>query len=124
MPEVKDALQGIEGLPPRLVDRYGSALLDAVARGRAIPEQELPHFPRAPRQPRDPAREDRFKLLKKWREQEAASYALAPGVLINNAVLDALAAAHPRSAAELERVVGLKRWQKAELGAGLLAVLA
>lgn len=124
MPQQKDGLHGIEGLPPRLIERFGKALLAAVDRGRATPEQELPHFPRTPRKPRDPAREDRFKLLRQWREQEAVSYALSPGVLINNATLDALAAAHPRSEAELERVAGLKKWQKAELGAGLLAVLA
>ena len=68
--------------------------------------------------------QDRFKLLKKWRAQEALKYALDPGVLINNFALDALALENPQSRTELDKVSGLKKWQKAELGAGLLGVLA
>jgi len=124
MPQEKNGLRGIEGLPPRLVERFGKSLLAAVVRGRAIPEEELPLFPRQSRKLRDPAREDRFKLLKKWREKEAAKYALDPGVLINNFALDALALANPQSATELDRFAGLKAWQKAELGDGLLGALA
>ena len=124
MPQETNDLVGIEGLPPRLIERFGKALLIAVARGRSLSEGELPLFPRLPRKERDPAREDRFKLLKKWREQEALTYALDPGVLINNFALDALALANPQSRAELDKVSGLKRWQKAELGAGLLGALA
>ena len=44
--------------------------------------------------------------------------------LINNFALDALALANPQSRVELDKVAGLKRWQKAELGAGLLGALA
>jgi len=124
MPQEKNDLLGIEGLPSRLIERFGKSLLAAVARGRNIPEGELPLYPRLPRKERDPAREDRFKLLKKWRAQEAFKYALDPGVLINNFALDALALANPQSMAELDKVSGLKQWQKAELGAGLLGALA
>ena len=124
MPQEKSGLRGIEGLPPRLIERLGSALLAAVAKGRNIPEEQLPNFPRLPRKPRDPAREDRFKVLRKWREKEAVKYALDPGVLINNFALDALAQANPQSAAELDKIVGLKQWQKAALGDGLLGVLS
>jgi len=124
MPQEKKDLHNIEGLPPRLIERFGRVLLAAVAKGRNIPGEELPLFPRLPRKERDPAREDRFKLLKKWREQEARKYALDPGVLINNFALDALALANPQSRAELDKVAGLKRWQQAELGAGLLGALA
>jgi ribonuclease D len=124
MPEEKKDLLGIEGLPPRLIERFGKALLAAVARGKDLPEGDLPLFPRQPRKQKDPAREDRFRLLKKWREQEALKYALDPGVLINNYALEALALANPQSRAELDKVAGLKRWQKAELGAGLLGALA
>ena len=123
MPQDKNDLPGIEGFPPRLVERFGKVLLAAVARGRKIPEEELPLYPRLPRKERDPARED-FKLLKKWREKQALKYALDPGVLINNFALDALALANPQSSAELDKVSGLKQWQKAELGAGLLGALA
>ncbi len=57
-------------------------------------------------------------------QQAAAEYALEPGVLINNAALEALASAKPQSATDLSEVAGLKNWQKEVLGEGLLGVLA
>jgi ribonuclease D len=120
----KEALIGIEGLPPRLTERYGSALLTAVGEGLALPEEELPQFPRSPRKVKDPGLDERIKRLKQWRQQAASDYALDPGVLINNTALEAMAQVNPRSWAELERVAGLKSWQKEELGAGLLGALA
>jgi len=124
MPEDTGAMAGIEGLSPRLVDRYGKVLLTAIAKGRKLAEDALPLFPRQPRQPKDPAREERFKALKAWREKEATAYALDPGVLINNATLEAIALARPTSATALDKVPGLKNWQKIELGAGLLGALS
>lgn len=124
MPREEQGMQGIEGLSPRLIDRYGSALLTAVAKGRKIPEELLPLFPRLPRKPKDPGREDRIRVLKKWREQEAAEYALDPGVLINNAILEAVVMVKPSKPAELDKVSGLKNWQKEELGEGLLKALS
>jgi ribonuclease D len=120
----KVALLGIEGLTERLVDRYGSELLAAVGEGLALPEDELPQFPRTPRKIKDPDLDERVKVLKQWRQQAATEYALDPGVLINNAALEALAQTCPRTPADLDRVAGLKNWQKEELGTGLLGALA
>ena len=116
-------LRGIEGLSPRLMERYGRALLNAIREGVTLPEAELPTFPRVPRRAKDPGLEERVKTLKKWRQTEAAKYALEPGVLINNAALEILALAKPQSLAELNEVVGLKNWQKEELGESLLEAL-
>jgi ribonuclease D len=124
VPTDKEALNGIEGLPPRMIDRYGSALLAAIGLGLAIPETELPKYPRQQRREKDSGFEERLKALKQWRQQEATAYALEPGVLINNTALEALAQSQPRSAIDLDAIAGLKNWQKHELGAGLLGVLA
>lgn len=125
MPRDKANLQGIEGLSSRLIERYGRALMTAVRDGLATPEAELPQFPRLPRRGlKDPNIEERVKSLKKWRQDQAARLALDPGVLINNAALEALAAANPQSSEALDDVAGLKNWQKKELGESLLATLA
>jgi ribonuclease D len=124
MPKEKRGLNGIEGLPPRLIDRYGRALLHAVSEGQSIPEADLPKFPRQPRRAKDPNFEDHVKLLKKWREKKAAQYALEPGVLINNAGLEALALARPSSMEDLANIASLKKWQRKELGESLLEVMA
>lgn len=123
MPTSSGPLRGINGLSPRLIERYGRALVDAVREGLNIPETELPKFPRQPRRAKDPGLEDKVKALKDWRKKEAAKYALEPGVLINNASLEAIALAKPQSASELDDVVGLKNWQKEVLGEGLLGAL-
>lgn len=124
MPAEKDLLRGIEGLSPRLIDKYGRALLAAVRDGLAMPEADLPTFPRPPRRgAKDPAMEERVKTLKQWRQEQAGKYALDPGVLINNAAIEALAAANPQSVAALDEVAGLKNWQKLALGKSLLLTL-
>jgi ribonuclease D len=123
MPKFMGDLRGIDGLPQRLIEKYGRALLAAVQSGLEIPEAELPKFPRLPRRVKDSGLEDRVKLLKKWRQREASRYALEPGVLINNAALEALAQLNPQSLAEFNEIVGLKNWQKKELGESLLEAL-
>lgn len=124
MPQALSNMRGIEGLSPRLIERYGKALLKAVTKGKKIPEDNLPLYPRQPRKPKDPHREDRLKILKRWREKISSTYALEPGVLINNAALEALVQSTPESMAELNAVEGVKNWQKEELGESILKALA
>ena len=124
MPTDMGHLRGIEGFSPRLMERYGRTVLNAVRDGLNIPEAELPKFPRQPRRAKDPGLEDRVKMLKKWRQEQAAKYALEPGVLINNTALEVLALAKPQSMNDLDEVVGLKNWQKEALGESLLRALA
>lgn len=123
MPQAEQGMRGIEGLPPRLLQKFGKVLLAEIARGKKITEENLPLFPRQPRKSKDPARENRFKALKKWRELEADKYDLSPGVLINNTALEALAQARPTTLKELNKISEIKNWQKEELGEGLLHAL-
>jgi ribonuclease D len=122
-PQDKNSLGEVEGLSARLAERYGKALLAAVSAGMEIPEVELPVFPRPQRRAKDPDSEERVKVLKRWRQESAAAYGIEPGVLINNTLLEALARINPRTKADLDTVVGLKNWQKKELGDELLGVL-
>ena len=123
MPAERNQMRGIEGLPPRLLDRYAKPLLKSIAAAKKLPEDSLPFYPRQPRKPKDPRKEERLKLLKQWREKEASEYALDPGVLINNAALDVIAQARPGTMVELNQIEGVKNWQKEELGESLLAAL-
>ena len=123
-PQGPEDMQGIEGLSARLLERYGASLLAAVQKGLDTPEAELPKFPRLPRRVKDPRFEDRVKALKKWRQEAALAYAIEPGVLINNAAIEALAELQPRTLDDLNQVAGLKNWQKEEFGARLLSALS
>jgi ribonuclease D len=123
MPQVRNELQGIDGLPPRLLDRYAAKLLAAVVAGLEWPEEKLPVYPRTKRLERDPHQEERVKKLKEWRKHAAAELELDSGVLINNATLEMLGKCQPQNAVELEQSGLLKNWQFKELGEGILAAL-
>ena len=122
-PRTATALATIPELPERLRDRYGRDLLAAIARGMALPHEALPVWPKSPRPERDPAVETRLAALKEWRRGRAATLAIDPGVLINNALLELLARECPRTPEQLGQIPGLKSWQRREFGAELLARL-
>ncbi len=117
------SMVGIEGLPPRLVDRYGKALMQSITRGVELAEDALPIFPRGERREKDPAADKRFIQLKDWRKKAAIQLELDPGVLINNATLEQVARAYPRDAQALAGLGVLKNWQLRELGGGMLQAL-
>ncbi|TYO95435.1 ribonuclease D [Geothermobacter ehrlichii] len=122
-PRTLRAMAGLEGLSPKLIDRYGRELLRCVEEGLSLPVERLPSFPRRGRQERDPRVEERLARLKAWRTAKAADLGLDPGVLINNSLLEAVARLNPRRETELQAIEGMRDWQRQVLGAELLACL-
>lgn len=116
------AMTGIEGLPPRMVERYGSALLKVIESALLIPDVQLPVYPRGERRERDAEVDKRMNKLKDWRRRQAEALGIDPGIIINNAALEELARRQPRDEQEL-REIGLKKWQQQVLGAGILRTL-
>lgn len=114
------ALRAVPGIGGAQLERYGREILGAVHRGLSLPERELPRVERAPRRPPDPAFEARLERLKTVRNELAARYDLAPGVLCPNGTLEAIARLAPRTREELASIPELRRWQLAELGEDLL----
>lgn len=121
-PQSEQALAAIDGVSERLRQQLAKPLLKAVRRGLERPEQELPSLPKAERPERDPAAEDALKALKGWRIRKAAGLELEPGVLINNAVLEELARQRPTAVGELEKIRGMKNWQRGVLGEDLVGL--
>ncbi len=116
-------LKAVRGIGGEQAERRGGEILAAVQRGMAVPEADLPRVERPPRRPADPAYEVRLERLKAARNLLAAQYELAPGVLCPNGTLEAIASMNPASIDELAKVPGLRRWQRREIGGGLLAAL-
>ena len=113
-PRLAADLAGIPGLSEKLVQRSGVGLLKAVERGCALPAARLPRYPFIPRRsPRDQRKDDRLKLLKGWRERKAGELAIEPGILANNALLEALAEL-PVGAATSDVIP--RRWQRELFG--------
>lgn len=122
-PTGNSKLAEAEGLSPRLIERYGVQLLQAVAQALDLPEAELPIFPRGERRAKDPQVDKRLLRLKDWRRQAAEDLVLDPGVLINNASLEELARKQPQTEQELIEKKLLKNWQCKVLGEGILRTL-
>ena len=61
-PRTKEALAKVKGMPRAVLEQRGEELLDAVTRALAVPEAELPKFPRAARWDRDPEFDARVRI--------------------------------------------------------------
>ena len=122
-PQSKDALGKIKGMPRAILEQRGAELLDAVRRALAVPEAELPKFPRAARWDRDSEFDARVNALKTARDAAAKRLELDPGVLCSRDRLEAVARRNPSTVDELAEVTELRRWQVAELGADFVRAL-
>ena len=122
-PREMASLRGIRGLSPDQVERRGKDLLEAVERGLAVPEAELPRFERTRRPPPDAAFDARVERLKAVRNAAAERLGLQPGVLCPNGILEGIARLEPKSVDEMSQVEGMRKWQREVLGAELLAAV-
>lgn len=124
-PGSRDDLARIRGCTPRVVDRWGEAILDAVARAQALAEDELPAFPHTPRPPALPAAvRRRIEALRAWRATAAPAVDLDPGVLLPNRLIRAIAEAAPAGREALGEVEGIRRWRVEAFGDAILAAIA
>jgi ribonuclease D len=122
-PKTRDELAAIKGVPRGVVERHAQDLLDAVQRGLAVPEADLPRFPRAPRWDRDPDFDSNVAKLKSVRDAAAAHLKLDPGVLCARDRMEAVARRKPKTIEELAEIPELRRWQAVVLGSEFVAVL-
>jgi ribonuclease D len=123
-PQTTEELLAIPGCSPRVVQRAGRAIREAIVRGEALPETELPLRRVAPR-PHVPATtRRRGEALRAWRAQAARELGLDPGVLLPQRLIDRLANDPPSDLSRLEQVDGVRRWRVKLFGLDLLKVLA
>ena len=122
-PATRDALGKIKGMPRGILEQRGGELLDAVKRALAVPESELPKFPRAARWDRDPESDARVTALKTARDAAAKRLVLDPGVLCSRDRMEAVARRNPATAEEVAEVPELRRWQVRELAEAFVAAL-
>jgi len=123
LPRDTAALGAVPGMTPRVLGRWGAALLGAVERGLALDEAALPALPRRPRPSIPGAMSRRIEKLRRWRTEATERIGLEPGVLLPNRLITAIAAAAPRTLDELARVEGVRRWRVSAFGAEVVAAL-
>jgi ribonuclease D len=122
-PTTREALGAVKGMPRGVLEQRGQEVLEAVARGLAVPEAELPRFPRAPRWERDPDFDDRVSRVRAVRDEAARQLDLDPGVLCSRDRLESVARKRPTTVEELAALPDLRRWQVEVLGAELVRAL-
>jgi len=122
-PRTVPELLEIKGVPRALVERRGRELLDAIQRGDAVREADLPKFPRGQRWDRDADFEENVARLKRVRDDVAKQLAIDPGFLCSRDKLEAIARRKPDTLEDLAEVKDLRRWQAGVLGAQFLEAL-
>jgi ribonuclease D len=124
LPHDAEAILSVPGCTPPVVRRAGGAILEAVARGEALSEADLPAYRPAPRPHVPAAVRRRAEALRAWRAQASKEIGLDPGVLFPQRLIDRLAAAPPRDLAALRQVEGVRDWRVDLFGPAVLEALA
>jgi len=124
LPPDAATLGTIVGVTPRVLGRWGPAILGAVERALALAEADLPVVPRRPRPIIPGGMSRRIDKLRRWRVTAVERVGLEPGVVLPNRLITSIAAAAPRTLEELIAVEGVRRWRVELLGSDLLAALA
>ena len=107
-------------LSRKQIDRYGAPLLQEIHRAMAIPDKDLPVYPRAARPDLSLPVSKRVKALKIWRDMRAKTLEMEPGILLNNVLINDLALNNPRSIEEMNEIPGLKKWLRDHFGREIL----
>jgi len=115
-PTARVQLGGVKGMPRGILESRAPDILESVARGVAVPENELPRFPRAQRWERDADFDDVVSRLKTVRDAAAARLDLDPGVLCPRERMEAVARKRPTKVEELADIPDFRRWQMEQLG--------
>ncbi len=123
LPATPADLGHVRELPASLARRHGAALLETVARAKALPDRELPRLERRPRPQKDAGFEPHLEKVKAVRNRVATELGLEAGVLCGRTTLEAVVRARPANRAALAQVPELRRWQIDVLGAALLDAL-
>ncbi len=122
-PSDRHGLAAIKGMPRGMPEQRTADLLGAIARGKAVPDAELPRFPRSRRWDKDAEFDARVSALKTARDAVAQRLDLDPGVLCAKDRIEAVARRNPETLDELAEVTELRRWQMEALGKEYLEAL-
>ena len=112
-----------KGVGTSTLQRYGTAIMQAIDRGVGLPKEQWPRLERPKRWDRDDDYELRYERLRGVRERLMKEHDLQPGVLCANQLLSDIARVRPKDLGELAGINGMRRWQVETFGAGLLAAL-
>jgi ribonuclease D len=122
-PQSAAEVSRLKGFPRSMSADRVAPLLAELERADALPEAELPRFPKARRWERDPDFDDIVAHLKGVRDREAQRLDLDPGVLCSRDRMEAVARARPVDLDAMRAVAPLRDWQVEVLGEDFLEAM-
>jgi ribonuclease D len=124
LPTEVAAVARTQGVAASIAERYGADMVDAVRRGLAVPEKDLPQRQRGPRRPVPDAELDqRVEWLKRARDAAAEELGLERGFLMPRHQLEAVARQQPKQLDELRGIPDIRTWQVEAMGERLIEAL-
>lgn len=122
-PTTKAALGAIKGVPRGVLEHHAVDIIEGVERALAVPEADLPRFPRPARWERDPDFDANITRIKAVRDAVAERLKIDPGVLCSRDRMEAVARRKPASVEEVAEIPELRRWQASVLGPDFVKAL-
>lgn len=118
-------LQRIRGITPGQARRYGTFILQAIARGRKAPAPAPPKRANANGNGRpDPKVINRYDALRTWRTEQARQRGVDPDVILTNDQLMTIARQAPDTTEALAATNAMGPWKLQEYGDAILRLLA
>ncbi len=119
MPRHVQEFRQIHGMSQGQVRRYSKKLLAVMARARKAPP---PPFPKRNKRPSDNVLM-RYEKLHTWRKLRARKRGVESDVIVSRQALHAIAAANPRTLAEMALIEAVSDWHCQTYGDEILEVL-
>ena len=116
-------LKSVGRLSARQVKSLGSPLLQKISQALSLPEEALPSYPHKPRSAYDPKVASRIRALREWRVQRSKGLNIDSALTLTNAQIRSLADAPPHNPGDLQRIGGLRNWQKRLFGNEICTLL-
>lgn len=118
MPRKRSELNQIFGLTPKLTDRYGEGILDAVAQAIVGPPayRPLAHRP-------SEAVLNRLENLRNWRKLTAREMGVESDIVLPRDVLESIADRNPLDLPELEEIMRFLPWRFERFGHDILKAI-
>jgi len=122
-PVNEDGLKSIGRLSARQIKSLGRPLLQRISQALRLPEEVLPSYPHKPRSAYDPKVARRIKALREWRLERSKSLGVDSALTLSNAQIRSLVDTPPKDLGELQRIGGLRNWQKRLFGKEICTLL-
>lgn len=122
-PATPEAVEKSGAFSRKQLHMYARPMAKIVADALEIHDSQLPSYPRRSAPPLSPRVPQRVKALKAWRDERCAGLDMDPALVLNKSQMTAISARNPENLEELAEVEELRKWQQAEFGPDILAVL-